>query len=58
MLEFIKARLRKGDTQKIATKTNYSVSHVTNVLASRRNNEQIMKEAYKITVRRKANVVA
>ncbi len=57
-LSFIQDRLRKGDTNKIADRTGYSVSHVINTLAGRRNNDQIVKEAYKATYRRKANVVA
>jgi len=54
-LSFINDRIRKGDTTKIADRSGYSVSHVSNVLASRRTNDSILKEAYKVTYRRKAN---
>lgn len=53
-LSFIQERLKTSDAVKIADKTGYSRSHVTNVLAGRRNNDQIIKEAYKATYRRKA----
>lgn len=52
-LSFINDRLKTTDSSKIADKTGYSRSHVINVLAGRRNNEQIVKEAYKATYRRK-----
>ena len=55
-LSFIQERLKTTDAVKIADKTGYSRSHVTNVLAGRRNNDQIVKEAYKATYRRKAVV--
>jgi hypothetical protein len=49
----VRNKLRKGETNTIADKTGYSVSHVSNVLAGRRNNSDIMKVATTLTSRRK-----
>jgi hypothetical protein len=53
-LNFIQARLRSSDSAKLAENTGYSQSHVINTLAGRRNNETIVKAAYKMVSRRKA----
>lgn len=55
-LSFIQDRLKSTDSTKIADRTGYSRSHVINVLAGRRTNDQILKEAYKTTYRRKVQV--
>lgn len=52
-LSFIQDRLKTTDSVKIADRTGYSRSHVINTLAGRRTNDQILKEAYKTTYRRK-----
>jgi hypothetical protein len=50
------ARQRRGDVTRIANKTNYSVSHISNVLNGRRTvNETIAREMHRISYRRKAN---
>lgn len=49
----IKAKMRKGEIQKVADATGFSQAHVSNVLAGRRTNEQIVREANKLTYRRK-----
>ena len=53
-LSFIQDRLKTTDAVKIADRTGYSRSHVVNVLAGRRTNELILKEAHRATYRRKA----
>lgn len=52
-LSFIQPRLKTTDSVRIADKTNYSRSHVVNVLQGRRTNETILKEAYRTVNRRK-----
>ena len=52
-LSTIKRKLRKGEVTQLAIATNYSVSHVTNVLAGRKNNASIVKAAHNLTRRRK-----
>ena len=52
-LNFFRARQRKGDTQLIAERTGYSVSHVINVTAGRRSVPATMAdEMYKLSRRR------
>lgn len=53
-LDFIQARLKSTDSVKIADRTGYSRSHVINTLSGRRNNDTILKEAYRVVGRRKA----
>lgn len=48
-------RKRKGDATKLYWNSEYSFSHICNVLAGRRNNETIVNEAYKISKRRMKN---
>ena len=53
---FYVARKRKGDTKRIATESNYSICHVTNVLAGRRSIPQSMaNKMYNISRRRIKN---
>lgn len=49
----INRKMKKGEKTVIAEQTGFSVSHVTNVLAGRRNNEAILRLAHKMTYRRK-----
>lgn len=49
----VKNKLKTGEIVKIAEKTGYSESHVSNVLAGRRNNASIISAATKMTARRK-----
>ena len=52
-LSFFRARQRQGDTHRISNNTGYSVSHVINVIAGRRNVPEIMaNEMYNISRRR------
>jgi len=46
---------RRGDGTKLATETNYSRSHVSNVLNGRRNNSTITSAAYRMANRRLTN---
>lgn len=52
-LSEINRKMKKGEVSVIASQTGFSVSHVTNVLAGRRNNEDILRVAHKMTCRRK-----
>jgi hypothetical protein len=50
---FFLPRQRQGDVHRIAEKTGYSISHVRNVIAGRRNVPEIMaNEMYNISRRR------
>lgn len=49
----IKSRMRRGEISKIADATGYSQAHVSNVLSDRRQNEEILREANRLTYRRK-----
>ncbi len=51
------ARKRKSDASKLYwnMESNYSYSHISNVLAGRRKNEEIVNEAYKMARRRMKN---
>lgn len=51
------ARKREGDASKLYwnMESNYSYSHISNVLAGRRKNEEIVNEAYKMARRRMKN---
>lgn len=49
----VKRKLKPGEITKIANKTGYSLGHVSNVLSGLRNNSEILKEAARITRRRK-----
>ena len=51
------ARKREGDASKLywRNESNYSFSHICNVLAGRRKNEEIVNEAYKLARRRMKN---
>ncbi len=51
---FFKSRKREGDVTSVAKSTKYSLPHVSNVLAGRRNNESILNKAYSLVSRRKA----
>lgn len=50
------SRKRTGDITRLVTSFSgkYSQPHVSNVLAGRRNNDEILKGAYKLVSRRKA----
>jgi len=53
---FFSARQRKGDPDRLSEKTGYSVSHVNNVIAGRRNVPQLLaNEMYNISKRRMKN---
>ena len=53
---FFSARQRQGDATRLAEATGYSVSHVNNVIAGRRNVPQILaNEMYNISRRRMTN---
>jgi len=55
-LAFYTARNRKGDVDRIAENTSYSVSHISNVVAGRRSVPQdIANEMYRISRRRMKN---
>ena len=55
-LAFYTARNRKGDIDRIAENTSYSVSHISNVVAGRRSVPQDMaNEMYRISRRRMKN---
>jgi hypothetical protein len=49
----ISRKLKRGEVSRIASETGFSASHVRNVLKGRRNNEEILKFAQKLTARRK-----
>jgi hypothetical protein len=53
---FFSARQRKGDAERLSEKTGYSISHVNNVMAGRRNVPQLLaNEMYNISKRRMKN---
>jgi hypothetical protein len=53
---FYTARKRSGDATRIAETTGYSVSHISNVMAGRRNvNDTIANEMYNVSRRRMKN---
>jgi|688.fasta_scaffold54052_5 hypothetical protein len=54
-MTIIASRQRRGDVTKVATNTDYSVSHCSRVIRGLRNNERILSEAYRITRRRVKN---
>ena len=49
----IRTKMRKGEISKVADATGYSQAHVSNVLSGRRQNEEILREANRLTYRRK-----
>lgn len=49
---FFASRRREGDITKLVKTTNYSMPHVSNVLAGRRNNDYILNAATKLVARR------
>jgi hypothetical protein len=49
----ITRKLKAGEVSRIANETGYSPSHVSNVLAGRRSNNEIVKVAHSLTRRRK-----
>ena len=52
-LAFYNARQRQGDVTRIAENTDYSVSHINNVIAGRRSVPQaVANEMYNISRRR------
>jgi hypothetical protein len=56
ILAFYKARERRGDNQRIADETGYSVSHISNVKACRRSiNDDIANTMYYLSHRRVIN---
>lgn len=53
---FYSARKHDGDAVRIADQTGYSVSHISNVIAGRRNvNDTIANAMYRISRRRMKN---
>lgn len=54
-LAFYNVRRRAMDNTRIVNGTGYSSSHISNVLAGRRRNPEIINEAYLISLRRKNN---
>lgn len=49
-LTSINTRLKRGDVTKVATKGNYSISHVYRVLANERTSAPVVNLAYTILV--------
>ena len=47
---------RRGDNNRIAAETGFSVSHVSNTLRGRRNNETIVNKAYRLVKDRQTNL--
>lgn len=47
-------RRKRGDVTTIANELSYSTSHVSNVLAGRRNNDSITNKAYRMAYRRES----
>jgi hypothetical protein len=55
-LSFYKVRRRKGDLQRLANSTFYSIPHISNVVAGRRNVSNTLADAmYSISRRRTAS---
>lgn len=52
-LNVVKRKLKSGEIAELAVRTGFSRSHVSNVLAGRRSNKQIVNAAEKLTKRRK-----
>jgi hypothetical protein len=52
---FYNARKRRTDGATLATKLYYSQSHIVNVLMGRRNNDEIVNAAYRMSRSRKPN---
>jgi ribosomal protein S21 len=56
ILQFYKAREFYGDVERIAERTGYSKSHISNVIAGRRRiTDEIANVMYYISYRRKKN---
>lgn len=51
--KYVVSKVKSTDVARIASATKYSRSHVTNVLAGRRNNQEIITAAKKIAKGRK-----
>jgi hypothetical protein len=51
----INRKLRTGDISRVATETQYSTTHVADVLAGNYFNDRILNRAYDLTRGRKAN---
>ena len=49
----LRRKMKKGDVTKIADRTGFSPSYVSNVLNGRRNNTEIVSTAKAITRKRK-----
>ena len=54
-LSRINRRLRQGDVSEVSHRTDYSVTHVSDVLSGRYTNERIVNKAYDMTRNRKEN---
>lgn len=55
-LSFFNARRRTGDSAIIATKTGYSISHITNIIAGRKRvNDEIANQMFDMSRRRMKN---
>jgi len=55
-LTFYQARTRKGDLDRLSEMTNYSKSHICNILSGRRNvNDPIASAMYRISRNRAKN---
>lgn len=48
-------RIRKGDITRVADRTGYSLTHVSDVIAGKEFNTKIMNEAFDMVRGRKAN---
>ena len=53
----INRKLRTGDITKVASRTNYSTTHVSDVLSGKQFNDRIVNEAYDMTRGRVSNAV-
>jgi hypothetical protein len=53
----INRKLRTGDITKVASRTNYSTTHVSDVLSGKQINDRIVNEAYDMTRGRVSNAV-
>mgnify|MGYP000488300361 FL=1 len=54
-LAIVNSRQRRGDVAEIAYRTDYSTTHVSDVLNGKEFNDQIMNAAYDLLRKRKAN---
>lgn len=51
----VNRKLRTGDITKVANTTGYSITHVSDVLSGKYENDRIVNEAYDLTRNRMSN---